>query len=431
VSSRGVRRWAVVLALVVPAVAFAERPLALEEALSLARQNNPSLDSARARVDLSRATVKQAWAALLPQIGAQGRYTHNWREIALSLPSAPGMPATPPIVIQPQEQLDLGMSLNVPLVVPAAYPTLKAQKHGLQSAERELDTATVSVLFGVAQTFFAAAGTDELLVARRHAVEVAKKTLDDARARLGAGAATKVDLSRAEIALVRAEVAVDQAEDVQFQTYRALGTLIGLQAPFHVTPGPIAAEGAADLVAEGLAARPEIAALERTIESTDGQILAAKLRWAPTLSGFGNARVFNYSGFAGQNYAWGLGLQLDWAIFDGGLRDVQRDLARAQRRDALARLKLAKLNVADEVVNAQRTLKTRTRTLAAATRTADLAKETLRLVRVQLDNGSATQLDLLQAQDSLVAAEVGVAQSRFEMAVAALSLERAAGRFAR
>lgn len=430
-SSRRVGVWALLVALAAPAVAFAERPLGLEEALSLARQNNPSLDSARARVDLSRATVKQAWAALLPQIGAQGRYTHNWREIAFSLPAAPGMAAGPPFVIQPQEQLDAALSLTVPLVVPAAYPSLKAQKQGLQSAERELDTTTIAVLFGVAQTFFAAAGTDELLVARRHAVEVAKKTLDGTRFRLGAGAATKVDVSRAEIALVRAEVAVDQAEDVQFQTYRALGTLIGLPPPFRVTPSPVKPMAGADLVAEGLAQRPELAALERAIASTDGQILAARLRWAPTLSGFGNARLFNYSGFAGQNYAWALGLQLDWSIFDGGLRDAQRDLALAQKRDASARLRLAKLNVADEVVNAERTLKTRARTLAAATRAADLARETLVLVRVQLDNGSATQLDLLQAQDSLVSAEVGIAQARFEMAVAALSLERAAGRFGR
>src|SRR5262249_8000364 len=156
----------------------------------------------------------------------------------------------------------------------------------------------------------------------------------------------------------------------------------------------------------------------------DAQADAAGWRWAPVLSAFGNGRVFNYASFSGDRYAWALGLQLDWQLYDGGLRDAQRELAASQRRESQARLRAQPDLVADELKNSESTLATKRRALDAAKRSVDLSKESLELVQVRYEAGSATQLDLLQAQDALVASEVGLAQSRFDLALAALALER-------
>jgi outer membrane protein TolC len=59
----------------------------------------------------------------------------------------------------------------------------------------------------------------------------------------------------------------------------------------------------------------------------------------------------------------------------------------------------------------------------------DLARETLDLVRIQYEAGQVTQIDLLAAQDNLVAAEEALANAHFDLAVADLSLRRAAGTF--
>ena len=67
------------------------------------------------------------------------------------------------------------------------------------------DVTEATVLVAVAQAYFAAAGADELAVARRHAVEVARLTFDNAKARVAAEVANQVDVTRAETALVRAE----------------------------------------------------------------------------------------------------------------------------------------------------------------------------------------------------------------------------------
>jgi outer membrane protein TolC len=58
-----------------------------------------------------------------------------------------------------------------------------------------------------------------------------------------------------------------------------------------------------------------------------------------------------------------------------------------------------------------------------------LAIETLDLVRTQYEAGHSAQIDLLQAQDGLVAAKEALAQAHFEVAIADLTLRRAAGSF--
>jgi outer membrane protein TolC len=85
--------------------------------------------------------------------------------------------------------------------------------------------------------------------------------------------------------------------------------------------------------------------------------------------------------------------------------------------------------VSDEVANAHGSLATKRKGVGAAQHAVELARETLRLIRAQYEAGAAKQLDVLQAQDVLVSAEVGLAQAHFDVALADLQLKRAAGEF--
>ena len=134
-------------------------------------------------------------------------------------------------------------------------------------------------------------------------------------------------------------------------------------------------------------------------------------------------------GFSGDHYAWAIGAQIDWLVFDGGLRDSQRYLALAERRESEFRLSLLRDQVVDEIANAQLSVETRRSALKTAEEAVDLSRSTLGLIRSQYEVGTATQLDVLTAQDSLVTAEVAVAQARFDLALSALQLERSAGLF--
>ncbi len=458
--------YGVALALALaPSAARAERTLTLDEALQTAHRNNRDLRQARARIAQAHAGVLTAWSALLPVVTTQGKYTHNYKEVALPgnyfTASTTGLadvlkgaaqqagqqplvdalqgfentlaantPAT--IVIQKGEQLDYVLAATVPLIVPYAYPALSASKRSEEASRANFDVTDAQVLYSTAQAYYACAGADELVEARRHAVVVAQKALDNARARLEAGVVNRVEVQRAELQLVRAQQSLVESQDTEVQAYTALATIMNMHEPVRVVPAeaPPAEPPPVDtLTAQALQLRPEFVALDKTIASNRLTVSSNWWRWAPAVSAFGNVRAFNYAGFSGDQYSWAVGLQLDWTIYDGGIRDAQRKLAEAQRDENLARLDLLRDQVRDDVFNAERALKTRRRALETARRSLQLSKETLDLVQVQHDAGTATQLDLLQAQDNLVAAEVALAQARFDLALGGLSLERLSGAF--
>jgi protease secretion system outer membrane protein len=425
----------VTLALAAPVAGAAESAtpatLTLDQALAMARKRSPNLTVERARLAQAQTNIEQAWSALFPTLALQGKYTHNDREVVL--PFGPVDPATmlpTNITIQPQEQLDAAINATMPLIAPPAYPALEAVKSSVHASEANFEASEAQVLFTVAQAFYAAAIADEVLLARKSSVQVARATLDNARTRFSAGTVTKVDVDRAELAFMRAEQQNREAVTAREQTYRSLATLIHADGPFQVAaPPPAAVKADAQSMDLAMHLRPEFRALEETVRSSEAQRRAYKWRWAPTLSAFGQARAFNYKNFAGQQHVWLVGAQLDWVIFDGGVRDAQRHLAAAQADEAMARAEVLRDSVGDDLVNGQRSLETKQKAVETAERSVSLARETLELVRVQYEAGSVTQVDLLQAQDGLVAVQESLAQAHFDVAVTDLTLRRAAGTF--
>lgn len=412
----------------------AEAPLlSFDDALELARRNNRDIDAARARLEQSGANLAQAWSSLYPTITAQGKYTHNNREIVFQAPGAMGEPART-VIIQKQEQLDATANAVLPILVPAAYAGLKAVRLSDRAAGSNFQATQAAVLELAAQAYWGLSGAEEVLMARRSAIEVARQTKNNATSRFQAGTATKVDVSRAELALLRAEQAARESEAGVAQARRALITLTQINRPFRVAPPPDSSAEPTPpplptLVDQALRLRPEITALQQSAESYDAQARANAWRWAPSLSAFGLARAFNYTNFAGDHTAWAVGAQLDWALYDGGTRDAQRRLALAQRRETEVRLDLLRANVSDQLANAREQVDVKRNAESTAARSVGLARETLELVRAQYEAGTATQLDLLSAQDALVGTQVTLAQAHVDAALSDVALRRAAGLF--
>lgn len=334
--------------------------------------------------------------------------------------------------IVPRLQMDAILVANIPLIAPAAYPALKGARLNYQAQEKQLAVTATQILQSVAVAYYAAAGNDELVGARRHAIEVAQKTLDNEKVRFTAGVVNRVSVTRAELALIQAEQRLREALDGRASAYRSLATLLRVSAgSFKVVPPPPPTEmqvpSADELVSQAMERRPELLASQLQQRALGQQSFSQLLRWAPSLSLFGNIRLTNATGFAGRADSYAIGLQLDWLLFDGFARDAQRHALEAQRRDAQLRMEQQRETISDEVISGRRSVETRKRGLITAERSVQMARETLELVRTQYQAGTATQLDLLNAQDTLIQAEVGVAQARFDLSLAVLNLRRLTG----
>jgi len=415
----------------VHAAAQAERELTLEEALELGKKRNKSMAAERARLEQAQTSLSSAWALLLPTIAAQGRYTRNYAEFKFCTAFDPtSMDCLQSLLIQPVNQLDGVISFSAPLIVPAAYPGLKSVKANIASAEANYELSEINILYAVAQAFYASAVSDEVVLARQSNIEVARATLDNAKTRLAAGTVTKVDVDRAELSLIRAEQADREARQGRDQAYRGLGTLIQIDGPFKAKPpAALGAPPPEQPLENVLQLRPEFRALEMSARAADLSATTDAWKWSPQISAFGNARKFNYQNFRRDDYSWAVGLQLDWVIFDGGNRDAQRHLANAQLAEAQARAEVLKDTIRDDLANGRSLVDTKRQGVLAAVRAVELAKETIDLVRTQYEAGTVTQVDLLGAQDALVGAQEALAQLRFDLAVADLTLRKTAGTF--
>jgi outer membrane protein TolC len=419
--------------------------LSFEQAIAMARKNNRAIKVDRAQLVAAQTQTETAWSSLLPTIAVQGRYTRNYEkfEFPLSIPvkNPDGTPVIDPttmkpqtiektLVIQPKDQLDGVVSGTTPLVAPAAWAALKAVNASVASAEANFAAQEAQLLVNVGEAFLAAAGTDELVEARRSSVIVARATLKDAQVRLAAGSVTKVDVDRAEFTVVRTEQQEREAVTQRDRAYRTLATLLQSTKPFKVdTNFPTAPMPNPNDVDTALHLRPEFRALEETAKSADEEANARAWQWAPTLSAFGNARKFNYDNFHFDRYSWAAGAQIDWVLFDGGARDAARHQANA--RAAAAREQAAQFSdrVREDMANSSADLTTKQQGVQAAQHAVALSQESLDLIRTQYTAGTATQLDLLQAQDALIAANVALVQARFDVAAADLTFRYAAGTF--
>jgi outer membrane protein TolC len=409
-----------------PFAAAAQEPeasLTLEQALVTARKRNRNLAVERARLLQAETNVEQGWSALFPTVAAQGRYTHNYKRVALNFGGSA-------LLLQPSEQLDGVINFSAPLIAPPAWEGLAALKAGARASEASFATAETNLLVNVANTFYLCSISDEVVVARQSSVQVARATLQNAKTRFDAGTVTKVDVDRAELALVRAEQQEREARNGRDRTYRALATLIQETRPFKVVVEAVAPELHDERELDtALKLRPEFRLLEESTLAAEHQARARAWQWAPTVSAFGNARKFNYDNFARDRYSWAIGGTLDWVLFDGGTRDALRHYADAQAAETRARAAVLKDSIRDDLADGRRQLETKQKALEAAERSVALAKETLELVRVQYEAGSVTQVDLLQAQDALVSSQEALAQAHYDVAAADLTLRRAAGTF--
>ena len=396
--------------------------LSFGEAIAMARKNNRGIKVDRAQLVAAQTQTETAWSALLPTVGVQGKYTRNYTKV--EFPAGAFGPNG--LLLQPLNQWDAGINATTPLLAPAAWAALKAVNANGASAEANFAAQEAELLVTVGQSFLAAAGTDELVEARRSSVVVARATLKDAQVRLSAGSVTKVDVDRAQVTVVRTEQQEREALTARDRAYRTLATLIQSDKPFKVdTNFPASPMPDPNDVQTALHLRPEFRALEETAKSAEQEANARAWQWAPVLSAFGNARVFNYENFHQDEYSWAVPsapARLRSSFFDGGSRDAARHQANARAaaaREVSSRLQSSPTASA-RTWPTRRPIYARSRKAVQAAQKAarPLSTESLDLIRTQYSAGTATQLDLLQAQDALIAANIALVQARFDVAAA-------------
>ncbi len=275
----------------------AQATLSLDEAIGLARRNNPLFQqtvNARRSAD---AQVRTAYASLLPSVSANmsGRYQKTGQQfvqgIALSNSSD---------VMQSSYGIGVNYAINSDLLF---APRLVAANR--DAAEADVTGAAEMLRSGVTQQYLLVLQSRARAALQDTLMLTTKGLLELARARLSVGATTILDVRTAEVAFGRAEIATLQALNTAEVQLLRLFELLGVPQPatvtlttqFTVAPVTFRLDSLLDLTKR---TNPGLLATKSRESAAGLGLRGAQGRYLPTLSlqtGWGG----NASAYANEN----------------------------------------------------------------------------------------------------------------------------------
>jgi outer membrane protein TolC len=155
---------------------------------------------------------------------------------------------------------------------------------------------------------------------------------------------------------------------------------------------------------------------------------SAWARLLPQLYASGSAFAADVPYVTGKEHGWRATIDLTWVLYDGGFRYGKRREAEAALAGARAAAEAQKLAVVQEALDAARDLAVARERLRLARSQRGFASDAAASAKRSFDAGIASSLDVIDANDRLFQAEIGLADARARLASARVALARALGR---
>jgi len=325
--------------------------------------------------------------------------------------------------------------------------SLKEQALAQYLATQEGSTsARISLVATVAQSWMSLLADTELLRLTEQTLTTREATLRLVKLRFDNGVASELDWRTADSLVQSARATLAQQQRQRALDENALALLLGQPVPADLkaqlnstaqSSGPnggLAAlqlpELPAGLPSDVLTRRPDIRQAEHQLMAANANISAARAAFFPRISltlGVGSASN-ELSGLF-KNGSWGFTLapQLLAPIFDAGRNQANLDGAQAARDVAVAQYEKAIQSGFREVADALAGRETLARQRQALVAQAESEAARLRLAELRYQSGAASQLDWLDAQRSLFAAQQAAVQVQLAYLQNQVALYKALG----
>lgn len=406
-------------------------PLSMADAIDRALRQHPSLASAAASTAEAKAVLAQSEAARLPSVALTGSLTRYEQPMLVTPIHGFSQGALPPF----DRTLYQGAATASWTLFDggAREARIRRGRAGAGAATADESVAFQLIVARTASTYAQVLARAQVAAAHDARIAALDAELRNARQRLDAGRAPRVEVLRAEAAVEAARAERVHALESLDLAERDLAQLTGARvddvraprlAPATIPPAPLPDRD--DLLSR---ARERSPALERARRQQDlaraGIAIARAARLPEVKLGVGWVE----RGSAGtQSWGeWNAGAALSLPLFTGGAIGADVDRAQAAARNAEARLRNAELQLEQEVDRARAAAR------EAAARGASLATaavryaEVARIQRLALDAGSVTQAEYITAESDLLLARASRAEALVNAFAARVELARVTG----
>jgi outer membrane protein len=406
--------------------------LSLAAAVDIALCRNPSTRSAWASAHLEAAALGSAESAWLPTITGTDVETRDY---------GPHVDVTGNTITSPQNTNDAALNLSWTLYdFGNRGGRIRSARYLLDSAASTTISTIQQTVFNVVQSFYGVVAGDAQLEAAKITEDTAEHSLEIARALHEGGAATLGDVLQAETAYDQAVLARVQVGQTAASSRGALDNVIGVTAdqPLKLDAEPVPAQvpaltaRMADLMAEAMRQRPDLAAARQQRDSAVEDITVARAAGRPSIAIAGGRDRVDQGAAGGlpgtlQSYSQ-VGVTVTVPIFTGfnvgyGVRQAQATL---QIRDAS--VEQVRLQVSLDVWNGYYALDSGNKQLAATATLIKTAQTNQEVAEGRYKAGLATIVDLLTAQTAVAVARQARITAELNWEVARAQLALALGR---
>jgi outer membrane protein TolC len=401
-----------------PASASAQQ--ALDDFIASADQHGIDVRTAQAALDTARSQTDEARARLLPSASAQGTYQRNEFQVQLMIS------ADRTATIQLYDQLSAAFVLNVPILDTSAWAGFFAAEQSADAAEERRDGTLDDVHAAVVSVWHQLVAARAMRAAAERNRDVATASRDAMRARFEAQVASQLELSRAEAEVQRAIQMYEEANLQVVLVERNLLNLTGL-APTSVEASlddDLHEEAPLNTFMERAEDSPVVRAARHSVRAAELSVDAAWLALLPTVAGTAREQVTNAAGF-GPNAQWALLLTGTWQL--DFLRPAQIGTRHQQLAGARAQQDLAEQQAESRIFEQWHRVQSLRAAAAAARAARDALARAASDAHLRFDAGSATQLEVIQADRDLFQADVQRIQADANLRVARTTLRIRAG----
>lgn len=468
-------------------IAAASGPaLSLEEALTIARRSNPTLQQSINQRRRSSAQTRSAYGALLPNVNTS--FGSSYREGRPQFFAGQQIGAS-------SDQIASSVSASADVRYDVATFNAPRLSHAsAEAVEADVSATEQNIRATVTQQYLAALAQQARAQLQDTLVATAQSQLELAQARVAVGAATVLDVRRAQVALGQAQVNQIQARNLAEVEKLRLFQQMGVQQPadvqltsrFAMTEPTLTLP---DLLDQARRANPTIVALRSRERVSAVNVKSAKGDYLPSLqlsarvSGFTNEFVDAEQYVAGQRASalrstagcysqdslrvragmssiagdcaanaftdatasslrsanstfpfqftrnpYEISASLSLPIFNGFQREQRVQEAIADRNDAEYRRRAQELQNTADVTAAYLTLQAARQSVTLQEQNAATAREALQLAQERYRVGANSFIDVAQARDEYAQATTNHINAIYEFHRAFAALENAVGR---
>jgi len=400
---------------------------ALDNLERQAAENNQDLKAAVARVTQARALARNAKSEFFPSLTldpsmSRGRTSGNTLN---SVPNQLGNDFRVP--------LDLSYELDLWGRVRRSFEGANADAQARLAA---FENTLLVLKADVAQSYFALRTLDTERAILRSTLGLRRDALDLVNARFKGGAASELDVSRAETELNSTEAELLAVDRRRAEVEHSLAVLVGKPASeFAVTEFPLATNTLPPVIPAGLPAellerRPDIAEAERILAAANARIGVAKAAFFPVVRLTGAAGYESLdveSLFNWESRIWSIGPSITLPLFQGGRNRANLKRSQAVYDENVAnyrqRILVAFKEVQDSLTGARllsQQADAQERSRASARKTADISSTRYRA-------GLVSYLEVVESERTALNADRESARLVGQRLVTSVQLIKALG----